>query len=89
MNIRTNQAGAVSHEHILSKGFEVFETMEGEDMGQMSWSIPQYRNEKCVIVGGYWDWEIRDSNSNKLFSGWWNSNEEFDITLKELGLLDE
>lgn len=87
MNITTDKAGAVSHKHILSKGFEVFETMDGNDMGQMSWSIPQYKNEKCVIVGGYWHWKVKDNNGRELFGGWWNSNEEFDNTLSDLNLL--
>lgn len=86
MNITKDSAGVVSPKHILSKGFEVFETMDGNDMGQ-SWSIPQYKNEKCVIVGGYWHWRVVNNNGRELFGGWWNTNEEFDKTMTDLGLI--
>lgn len=86
MNIRTNSAGSVDHEHILSKGFKVFKTIEGSDQG-LSWSIPQYKNEKCTIEGGYWHWKVKDNEGNELFGGWWNSNEEFDKTMINLGLI--
>lgn len=56
-------------------------------MGQLFWSIPQYTNEKCVIIGGYWNWIVKDHKGNELFSGWWNSNDEFDITMAELGIV--
>jgi len=87
MNIHTNEAGMVEHEHILSHGFEVFATMNGNDMGQMSYEIPQYerKSDGLKIVGGYWKWEVKDGDGNTLIEDiWWNTNEEFDQTLKEL-----
>ena len=56
-------------------------------MGQMSWEIPQYKNDKCFITGGYWEWIVKDIKGKVLFIGWWNSNEEFDKTMQELELL--
>ena len=85
MNITNDKAGAVSHEHILKRGFKVFETIEGSDMGQMSWSMPQFKNDKIRILGGYWNYVIKPLNSNKtIWEGWWNSNEEFDETINEI-----
>jgi hypothetical protein len=84
MNITTDKAGAVSLEHILSKGFTVFKTIEGNDMGQMDWSIPQFTNGEITIEGGYWTWVIYDKNRKELFRGWWNTNDEFDKTISEL-----
>ena len=85
MNIRTDAAGAVKHEHIISKGFQVFDKIGGNDMGQMEWEIPQYANGKFKITGGYWTWYVTDMNGQKLWEGWWNSNDEFDATMAELG----
>jgi hypothetical protein len=84
MNIRTNEAGSVEHSHILSKGFEVFNTIGGNDMGQMEWEIPQYTNGKLKITGGYWNWIVTNMKNEKLWEGWWNTNEEFD---KIIGVL--
>lgn len=84
MNIRKDSAGCVTNKHIQSKGFIIFDTIEGNDMGQMDYSIPQYKNDKYKIVGGYWNWTIQDLNGKKLWEGWWNSNEEFDETLNSL-----
>ncbi len=85
MNIHNNSAGCVSGKHIESKGFEVFEIFEGNDMGQMSYSMPQYQNDKIQILGGYWNYVIKDRETgNQLFEGWWNSNEEFDNTIDNL-----
>jgi len=84
MNIRNDSAGAVSHEHILSKGFRVFETMKGNDMGQMEWEIPQYSNGSIVITGGYWNWVVKDAEGQALWEGWWNSNDEFDEVMNTL-----
>lgn len=85
MNIRTDAAGSVKDEHIISKGFRVFEKIGGNDMGQMEWEIPQYTNDKVKITGGYWTWCVTDMNGQKLWEGWWNTNEEFDVTMAELG----
>lgn len=82
MNIRTFNSGSVSEHHILSKGFEIFETIEGNDMGQMSYEIPQYTNGYITINGGYWNYVIKDKDGVVLFDGWWNSNDEFDETLE-------
>lgn len=88
MNIRNDAAGCVDHEHILNRGFKVFDTIVGNDMG-MSWSIPQYKNSKCTIIGGYWHWKIKDNSGKELFGGWWNSNEEFDRTVEDLNLVND
>jgi hypothetical protein len=87
MNIRTNEAGAVKGEHIVSKGFEVFDKIEGNDMGQIEWEIPQYTNGIVKIIGGYWHWCVADMGGKILWEGWWNSNDEFDQTMSELDVL--
>ena len=74
MNILKDSAGCVTGDHIKSKGFEVFDTLRGNDMGQMEYELPQYTNGQIKITGGYWNWIIRDMDGNKLWSGWWNSN---------------
>jgi hypothetical protein len=88
MNIRTNEAGYVTNEHILSSGFKVFETIKGNDMGQSSFSLPQYENDQFKILGGYWNYVIKDLNDKTLWEGWWNSNEEFDETINQLSALE-
>ena len=82
MNIYKNSAGRASENHILNSGFEVFDTIEGNDMGQMSFSLPQFKNSRMKITGGYWNYTIKDiKTEEKLWEGWWNSNEEFDETI--------
>ena len=86
MNIHEDSAGYVTGKHIESRGFKVFDTIEGNDMGQMSYSMPQYQNDKVQILGGYWNYVVKDiKTGQKLWEGWWNSNEEFDVTMTELG----
>ena len=82
MNILKGSAGYVTGEHIKKSGFSVFEVIKGNDMGQMSYEIPQYTDGKVKITGGYWNWVVSDMDGNQLFSGWWNSNEEFDETIE-------
>jgi len=84
MNIRTNEAGSVTHEYILKSGFKVFDEIKGNDMGQMTYEMPQYTNGKIKILGGYWNYSIVDMENNILWSGWWNSNGEFDEVIKSL-----
>ena len=84
MNIRRSDAGIVSNEYILSKGFTVYETIKGNDMGQMEYELPQYTNGEITIEGGYWTYFIKDKAGNCLWEGWWNSNDEFDNTLNNL-----
>lgn len=84
MNIKKDSAGTVSHEHILSKGFWVYDYMRGNDQGQMEWEIPQYTNGKYFIQNGYWTWNILDAHEKEIMRIWWNSNEEFDKTFEEL-----
>ena len=80
MNILKNSAGSVETSHIKKKGFEIFDFIEGQE-----YSIPQFKNNKFLIVGGYWNWLVKDIKTGKqLWSGWWNSNDEFDQTLLEL-----
>lgn len=83
MNITNSQAGYATQDHILSKGFSIFDTIVGSDMG-MSWELPQYKNEEMQILGGYWNYVIKDNEGNTLWEGWWNSNEEFDDTIAEI-----
>jgi hypothetical protein len=87
MNIHKDSAGYVTSKHILSKGFRIFDTIEGNDMGQMSYSMPQYKNDKCEILGGYWNYVIKDNKDQQVWEGWWNSNAEFDKTLIDLGMM--
>lgn len=80
MNILKDSAGCVTQKHIKSKGFEVFEIIEGFD-----YALPQYHNDKFQIVGGYWNWIVKDiKTGEKIWNGWWNSNDEFDQTMSEL-----
>jgi len=87
MNIHKDSAGYVTAKHILSKGFEVFNTIEGNDMGQMIYLMPQYKNANCKILGGYWNYVVKDNDDITIWEGWWNSNCEFDKTMSDLGLL--
>lgn len=82
MNIRQNNAGYVTQKHIESKGFHVFETIEGS--GMENYTMPQYKNDKIKILGGYWTYYITDMKGKSLWEGWWNSNEEFDTTIAEI-----
>lgn len=84
MNITTDKAGSMSSKHILDKGFEMYETIEGCDMGQLYYSMPQYKNNKYTITGGYWHYKVKNLKNEVVWEGWWNSNEEFDQTFKEL-----
>jgi len=86
MNIVTSDTGSVDGDFILSKGFKIFNKIEGNDMG-CEWFIPQYKNEKCTITGGYWHWVVKDNDGNELFDGWWNSNEEFEKIMTDLGMI--
>lgn len=88
MNIHKDSVGYVTDKHIESRGFKVFDTIEGNDMGQMSYSMTQYQNDKVQILGGYWNYVVKDTKTGqKLWGGWWNSNEEFDATMIELGAI--
>jgi hypothetical protein len=89
MNIHKDSAGCVTENHILGKGFIVFDIIEGNDMGQMSYSMPQYQNNKCKILGGYWNYTVKNNKDEKVWEGWWNSNEEFDNTMIDLGMINK
>jgi hypothetical protein len=89
MNIHKDSAGCVTENHILGKGFIVFGIIEGNDMGQMSYSMPQYQNNKCKILGGYWNYTVKNNKDEKVWEGWWNSNEEFDNTMIDLGMIND
>jgi hypothetical protein len=86
MNILKDEAGAVKQEHILSRGFTVYHTEVVYDIDS-SCHLPQFTNGEFKITGGYWNYVIKNSQDEELFSGWWNSNEEFDETLKSIGAL--
>ena len=84
MNILKDSAGAVSSKHIKKRGFEVFETAKSNDMGQVI-EMPQYQNDEIQIVGGYWNYIVKNRKTGAtLWLGWWNSNDEFDETINEL-----
>lgn len=85
MNIRTNDAGMVSDEHILKSGFKVDKENTYSDMGQSTYTLTDFSKDgKLFLTGGYWTYHIKDKNGNLLFEGWWNTNEEFDRTIAEL-----
>lgn len=86
MNIRSNKAGAVTKEHIEKRGFKVYRDDGFSDMGQMTVNMPQYENDSLYINGGYWNYVVSDKNGNRLWEGWWNSNDEFDATISKLKL---
>lgn len=88
MNITNDSAGCVSFKFIQSQGFVEFDTLEINDMGQAHYSMPQFQNDKVKILGGYWRYEVVDIKTNKtLWEGWWNSDEEFLLTMKKLNAL--
>lgn len=85
MNITKDSAGSVSQKHILSKGFKIYKIQEVNDMGQVAYEMPQYEREDGIrITGGYWSYNIENKNGDVLFTGWWNSNDEFDETIKHI-----
>lgn len=85
MNVHTDKSGSVSQDHIEKSGFEIFATIDGSDMGQMCYSLPQFTNGDIQIIGGYWNYIIKDiKTGKKLWEGWWNSNKEFDETIKNI-----
>ena len=86
MNIRNDNAGCVSEKHILNCGFTIFDTIKGNDMGQSSFELPQFQNSKCKIIGGYWNYVIKNLAGETILDGWWNSTDEFDQTIKKLNL---
>ena len=86
MNIRNNDAGSVTHEHILNKGFKEYRNDGFNDMGQGWVDLPQFTNGELFINGGYWNYVVSDKDGNKLWEGWWNSNDEFDKTISELSV---
>lgn len=83
MKLITNK-NMVEIKHILSKGFEIYDTIEGNDMGQMSYSLPQFKNDKYYIKGGYNIYSLQDLEGNELWRGWWKDNKEFDETFKNI-----
>jgi hypothetical protein len=83
MNILKDSAGWVTNEHIL-KTFTVYKVIEINDMGQATYELPQYTNGTIKIKGGYWNYVVTDMNNKELWSGWWNSNDEFDSTISDL-----
>jgi hypothetical protein len=85
MNIRTNDAGYVTNEHILKSGFKLDEENTYIEMGQGSYTLTDYsKYDKLFLTGGYWTYYIKDKNGKTLFEGWWNSNDEFDETISKL-----
>lgn len=88
MNITKDNAGSVTQKHILSCGFYIFKIDEVNDMGQATYEFPQYKRDDGVkITGGYWSYNVENKNGDILFSGWWNSNNEFDETMLHIDYL--
>ena len=53
-------------------------------MGQVI-EMPQYQNDEIQIVGGYWNYIVKNRKTGEtIWSGWWNSNDEFDETMNTL-----
>jgi len=50
MNVRSNEAGYVTHQDFLDLGFKIFDTIDGNDMGQCSYSMPQWVKDKIEIT---------------------------------------
>jgi hypothetical protein len=79
MNIRTNEAGCVTNEH------KVDEENTYSDMGESSYTLTDYsKDDKLFLTGGFWTYYIKDKKGKTLFEGWWNSNDEFDETIRKL-----
>ena len=61
MNIRKNDAGYVTDEHILKSGFKVDKKNTYSDMGQGSYTLTDYsKDNKLFLTGGYWTYYIKD-----------------------------
>ena len=88
MNILKDEAGIVEESHILSRGFHIYDYMVVNDMGQAIYKFPQYANDRCTIRGGYWRYIVLDKKGKELWEGWWNTNDEFDQVMSELGLIE-
>lgn len=85
MNIRKDEAGYVTNDHILKSGFKIDKENTYSDMGQSTYTLTDFSKDgKLFLTGGYWTYYIKDKNGNLLFEGWWNSNDEFDSTISEL-----
>ena len=53
-------------------------------MGQKWNRIPQYTNDKVKNYRWILDLGVTDMNRQNFREGWWNTNEEFDVTMAEL-----
>ena len=84
MNVRTNSAGYVSEKHILESGFIINKTTTYPDIDS-SYTLTDYsKDDNLFLTGGYWTYYLKDKQGNLLWEGWWNTNGEFDETIKEL-----
>ena len=81
MNIRRQDAGMVGTKHITKRGFKVYEVIDA--MGEAS--LPQYKKGNAKINGGWWTYIVK-IDDEEVWSGWWNTEEEFDETMAELGI---
>lgn len=76
---------------LKNNGFVVFDVIKGSDMGQSSYELPQYKNSKCKVVGGYWEWKIIDLSTDKeVFKGWWETLvelKEFEYKMNKFNLI--
>ena len=84
MNIRTDKAGAVTGKYFLSKGFKIDNETDVRDGERGGWTLTDYSKGNIHISGGYWTWYVKDKNGKSLGEYWWNTEEEFDKTLKQL-----
>ena len=84
MNITKHGAGCATSDHILNSGFTIYSETTHQDIDS-TFTLTEYiKPGKFLLTGGYWTWYIKDVNGNTIWQGWWNSNEEFDQTIKEL-----
>ena len=84
MNIRKDEAGCVTGDYILKTGFKVDKIHECNN-GWDSWTLTDYsKDDLLFLTGGYWTYYIKNKNGKQLWEGWWNSNDEFDETIKQL-----
>lgn len=85
MNVRNNNAGSVSEDCILTSGFREISRKEYKELGVNGTTLCSYiKDDKLVLIGGYWNWYLKDKTGKLLWEGWWNNNEEFGKTVWEI-----
>lgn len=87
MNIRNDKAGYVTDAHIIQSGFKAFDNgnyFSDQGMEGRKQVLPEFTDGVLYISGGYWNYEIKNFQGKLLWSGWPNSNQEFDDVISEL-----